>query len=204
MYYSCSIRAVPSRKEQILDAAIAVLGQRGARQVTHRAVDAAAGIPAGSTSNYFRTRDALVEAMVARFVARERAMWDGIAGEVDPTGPADLARALARFVREATGRQRQLTVARFALLVEAALDPRLQPHVRQAGVAVRELAARWLRLVGSAHPVRDARIVLDHADGLMLHQLAFPDPDFDPVGELTVLVRSVLAADSASYRAQPE
>jgi DNA-binding transcriptional regulator YbjK len=182
------------REEQILDAAISVLGQRGVRQLTHRAVDAAAGVPAGSTSNYFRTRDALIDATVERFLARERATWDQIATTVNPTSPDQLAAALAWFVMEATGAQQALTVARFALLIEAALHPRLQPRVRRAGEAVRTLAAQWLRAVGSAQPVRDARIILDHADGLMLHQLAFPEPIFDPTDELAVLVTAVLGA----------
>ena len=58
-----------NRQEALLDAAIRVLGSGGPRQLTHRAVDAEAGVPVGSTSNYFRTREALVDAVVARFVA---------------------------------------------------------------------------------------------------------------------------------------
>jgi len=68
---------VPSRQEELLDAAIAVLGGQGVRQLTHRAVDVAAGLPSGSTSNYFKTRDALLVGIVDRFVARERAGWAG-------------------------------------------------------------------------------------------------------------------------------
>ncbi len=55
-----------NRREELLDAAISVLGERGIHGLSHRAVDAVARLPTGSTSNYFRTRDArhaiLVEA----------------------------------------------------------------------------------------------------------------------------------------------
>ncbi|MFC7482775.1 TetR/AcrR family transcriptional regulator [Luedemannella flava] len=57
-----------NRRDDLLDAAITVLGEGGMRALTHRAVDAAAGLPAGSTSNYFRTRDALLGAVIDRFV----------------------------------------------------------------------------------------------------------------------------------------
>ena len=46
----------PDRKTLIADAAIALLGSAGARGLTHRAVDAQAGLPAGSTSFYCRSR----------------------------------------------------------------------------------------------------------------------------------------------------
>ena len=68
-----------NRRDELLDAAICVLGEPGMYGLTHRAVDAAAGLPPGSAANYFRTRDALLNAVVERFAARERANWDDIA-----------------------------------------------------------------------------------------------------------------------------
>lgn len=50
------------RRIEIADAALAVLAAEGSRGLTHRAVDEAAGLPSGSTSNHFRTRSALLEA----------------------------------------------------------------------------------------------------------------------------------------------
>ena len=57
---------VPNRRETLLDAAIQVLGERGMRALTHRAVDAEAGVAAGSTANHFPTREGLLEAIVDR------------------------------------------------------------------------------------------------------------------------------------------
>jgi AcrR family transcriptional regulator len=69
-------------------------------------VDTAVGLPPGSASNHFRTRDALLGAVVERFGARERANWEDIAARVCPTTPQQLAQALAEFAQEATGPQR--------------------------------------------------------------------------------------------------
>ena len=57
----------------ILDGALAVLAEQGMRGLTHRAVDTAAGLPAGSTSYYFRSRAALVAGCVERLVERDLA-----------------------------------------------------------------------------------------------------------------------------------
>jgi hypothetical protein len=51
---------VASTKVRALDAAIELLGTEGLRALTHVRVDLRAGLPKGSTSNYFRTRAALL------------------------------------------------------------------------------------------------------------------------------------------------
>ncbi|WP_327712243.1 TetR family transcriptional regulator [Streptomyces sp. NBC_00464] len=60
-----------SRTALITDAALALLAERGMRGLTHRAVDERAGLPQGSTSNYARTRQSLLEATVRRLAERE-------------------------------------------------------------------------------------------------------------------------------------
>src|SRR3954447_18876541 len=112
-----------TRREQLLDAAITVLGERGIHALTHRAVDTQAGVPAGSASNLFRTRDALLDAAVERFAARERALWEDLAMRMYPTPPHELAQVLAAAAKTATGPQRTLTLSRYAILVEAGIHP---------------------------------------------------------------------------------
>ncbi len=60
--------ANPERRTQILDAAIGIFCDDGVGGLTHRQVDSRADVPAGTTSNYFRTRQALLEATAARTV----------------------------------------------------------------------------------------------------------------------------------------
>ncbi|HEY5155559.1 MAG TPA: TetR family transcriptional regulator, partial [Acidimicrobiales bacterium] len=112
------------RRTVLLDAALELVGTEGMRGLTHRAVDAAAAVPAGSTSNYFRTRDALILGIVERFIARERAMATGPHDEVDPS-PDGVATAFGRFAHRALGPDRAVTLARYAILVETAQNPGL-------------------------------------------------------------------------------
>jgi AcrR family transcriptional regulator len=181
-----------SRREDLLDAAISVLGESGIHGLTHRAVDTAAGLPAGSTSNHFRTRNALLNAVVVRFAARERANWDDIAAAVCPTTPAELAQAAVAFAHDATGPHRTLTLARYAILVEAGIHPSLRAQLIATGGRVRAWFSNWLRIVGSTDPGRDAPIIMNHWAGLVLHQLANPDPAFDPSAEITALITSIV------------
>jgi DNA-binding transcriptional regulator YbjK len=167
---------VPSREEHLLDTAIGVLGSHGMRALTHRAVDSAAALPIGSTANYFKTRDALIGAVADRFAERDHAAWQTIAGFVRPTTPAELTAALIGYVHRALGSERVMTIARYALFVEAALRPELQGRLTEAARSVRAWGTQWLRAIGSADPEGECAAILDYLDGLIFHQLTFPGP----------------------------
>jgi AcrR family transcriptional regulator len=181
-----------NRREDLLDAAISVLGERGIHALTHRAVDAAAGVPAGSTSNHFRTRDALLDAVVERFAARERANWEDIATTMCPTTPHELARALTVAAQHAAGPHRSLTLARYAILVEAGIQPSLRAQLTATGARVNTYFLAWLRIAGSTDPARDAPIIMNHWTGVVLHELAIPDPAFDPSDQITALITTLI------------
>ncbi|RSM43452.1 TetR family transcriptional regulator [Actinoplanes sp. ATCC 53533] len=186
-----------NRREQLLDAAITVLGERGIHSLTHRAVDTRAGVPAGSASNHFRTRDALLDAVVQRFSARERALWEDLAMRMYPTTPRELAQVLAAAAKTATGPQRTLTLARYAILVEAGIHPAMRAQLLSTGGEVNTWFMTWLRVAGSSDPERDAPIIMNHYTGLVLHDLAIPDPAFDPTDQITTLVTTVIRPQPA-------
>lgn len=179
-----------NRRELLLDAAVRVLGGGGARALTHRAVDAQAGVPVGSTANYFPTREALLEAIVVRVSDQEVAHFDELARTVRPTTPAELADVLAAVVRDATGPHRELTLARYAVLVESALHPAIRRRVAENGSRVGAWVATWLRLAGIDHPGH-RHVIGDYVTGLVLHQLAVPRPEFDPTDAIADLLRSL-------------
>jgi DNA-binding transcriptional regulator YbjK len=183
-----------SRRDELLDAAIELLGERGVRGVTHRAVDAAAGRSAGSASNYFRTSDALLIAVIERFADRERAALDDLAAGLRPSGPAEVAELFAAAARASAGPGRVLTLARYAILLESAQRPALRERLAETGGRVNMWAAEWLKAAGSADPERDAPIVQNYLVGLVLHQLARPRPGFDPGPPVAALVTALVGS----------
>jgi DNA-binding transcriptional regulator YbjK len=200
---------MPNRRDVLLDAAIRVLGEGGVRAVTHRAVDAEAGVGAGSTANHFSTRDALFAGIVERFSQRERENFAEIAATVAPTTPAELGRVLAASAQDGASRNRALTLSRYALLVESANNPRLRAQMAAAGSRVSTWVATWLRLAGSVDPDHDTHVVGNYVTGLVLHQLAIPDPEFDPTDKLISLLESLIpprpapSPDGTAQRRRP-
>ncbi|MDT0186104.1 TetR family transcriptional regulator [Microbacterium sp. ARD31] len=166
------------RRTTILDAALEIVGTQGMRGLTHRAVDAAAALPPGSTSNHFRTREALVLGIVERFIARERAMATGPRDDVDST-PDGVATALGRFVERAVGPDRAVTLARYAILVETAQNPSLREGMAVGADVVDTWALDLVTRSGSSDPERDLGILANYVTGLVLHELALPSADLD-------------------------
>ncbi|WP_428966586.1 TetR/AcrR family transcriptional regulator [Micromonospora fluostatini] len=181
------------RRQRLQDAAIRVLGARGLRQLTHRAVDEAAGLPEGSASNQYRTRDALLTAALDRVLEQETAAWDRLAADRPPTDVAGFVAVLGRLLRDLAGPQRGLVLARQALFMEAAVRPDLRPAI----AAGRDRLAGWgvplLAALGAPDPQTDLRTLLALVEGLLFTQVAHPEPDFAPEAALTALLRGLLA-----------
>lgn len=179
------------RRTVLLDAALELVGTQGMRGLTHRAVDAAAGVPPGSTSNHFRTREALILGIVERFIARERAMATEPYDEVDAS-PDGVAAALGRFVERALGPDRAVTLARYAILVETAQNPDLLREGMAPGAGqVDAWALDLITRAGSQDPARDLGVLANYVTGLVLHELALPTPDLDATARIRGVVDSL-------------
>lgn len=176
------------RRTRVLDAAIAVLGTAGLRQLTHRAVDAAADLPAGSTSNLFRTRDALLGGVLDRLQERETAVWGRLLADGPPRTVDEFAGKVGALLVDLTGPHRELPLARQAIFHEAAFRADLQDRIADGERALVDYGAGFLAPLGSTDPRGDLHAVLALIDGLLLLQLASPAPDFDPTPAVAALL----------------
>ncbi|MFD5414028.1 TetR/AcrR family transcriptional regulator [Streptomyces nojiriensis] len=208
------------RRTLIADTAIDLVAAAGLRGLTHRAVDGAAGLPAGSTSYYFRTRTALIGACYQRLAELDLGDLGDVgdvgdlAGIGDPGDPggarasegppappaadreaaaAALAGLLHRWLT--VGRARQL--ARFELSLEAARNPELEADFHRAGQGARVRASGVLAALGAQRPEEAAELLVAWTDGLLYDRLAGalarsrPAPD---LAELTSVTRRMLDA----------
>src|ERR1700742_1194044 len=102
------------RRALVADAAIAVLAESGAGGLTHRAVDVAAQLPDGTTSNYFRTRVALLRAAALRMSESHWQYVAELAAATDPAGERiDAADMLGRLLVMPDGPIRVRNAAQF-------------------------------------------------------------------------------------------
>ncbi len=135
----------PERRNQILDAAIDILCDDGVGGLTHRQVDSRAGVPSGTTSNYFRTRQALLEATAARTVDLH---WQRVEALQSAVGPMsrDGLKALMIQMLDPDDQFRRWTLARFELFMESTRRPELRPMMAELQAA----AVKSARLIFEA------------------------------------------------------
>jgi AcrR family transcriptional regulator len=165
------------RRGAIADAAIAVLEAEGGRGLTHRAVARQAGLPEGSTSNYFQTREALLEAALQRLVELEqpavRAMEALVPGGPYPYGEA--AELLAAHIQPWLGPESApLAIARHELFLEARRRPEFQLALDAVHRKYVALAAELLPVAGCRDPRTHAPQLLALLDGLIVQSLFQP------------------------------
>jgi DNA-binding transcriptional regulator YbjK len=185
-----------SRRTEVADAAITTLSRDGMRGLTHRAVDRTAGLPEGSTSYYFRSRQALLRATVERLAELD-------ADEIPalPTGDLDaLAHATAELLERwlTTGRERQL--ARYELSLEATRRPELREALVAAGARVRALVAAQLASANVREPERPADDFAAFLDGLLFDQIVGAGTRKYTPTELRAAVHALLTAVIDQYR----
>jgi AcrR family transcriptional regulator len=158
------------RRTEILDTALRVLAEHGMRGLTHRAVDAQAGIATGSTSYYFRSRSALVAGCVERLLALDLAVEAAAVSAVGGDARALVDVLVDVGVAMATT-QRHRTLARYELSLAAVRDPQLRPGLVRAGDTIRAFGADALRALGASEADRSAEELAAALDGLVFTAL---------------------------------
>lgn len=183
------VRAVTPIKVQVLEAAVELLGTEGLRSLTHARIDRQAGVPKGSTSNYFRTRAQLLTGVNDWISEHDLANADEIA--LAPQSAADLVESLAVGIEVLTGPQRVVTAARLTLFMEANHNPEIRSAVsRTRRVMERSIVAVMARL-GAADPFPAALALMACSEGIILHRIARHDTA-DPRPPLRVVVAAAI------------
>ena len=187
-----------SRRTQLLDAAMGVLAAEGLRGLTHRAVDRRAGVPEGSTSAYWRTRQALQVALTEYVAERLLSDVDAMAARMRARGGTQeqrIEQALELFLRWLG--QRDLFVARLELTMAASRDDDLAALLLDHRARLGQVVEEIVRAAGKEHGAGRAEALVATYDGLLLAALLRPPSERRPflAESLRLLSSSLLAPD---------
>ncbi|MFD3686681.1 TetR/AcrR family transcriptional regulator [Nocardiopsis sp. NPDC058631] len=160
------------RRQNIIEAAAALIAESGAASLTHRGVAARARVPLGATTYYFATLDDLSTAALHH-----------LAEETD-----DALRDLADQIGQSRGRPDAVAALVHDYLL-AGDQVRADAELYLAGVHrpdLRTLTLRWfeglVRVLAEHTTPRAARALALYVDGAMLHALTHDEPlDLDEI-----------------------
>ncbi|WP_407568225.1 TetR family transcriptional regulator [Arsenicicoccus dermatophilus] len=172
------------RRAQVLEAALELLAEGGARALTHRAVDRRVGIPLGSTANYFPTRQSLEAAVLEEISAEDQRASQEIGVEAAFAGLDQAAEHLAKFIR--MGVDGPLAVACRAAIALGMAGVDISPRQLRNE---RDLVG-WFGELGVPDPERRARVVGSYMDGVLLRHSTWQTDG--TVEEWTRTIRALL------------
>ena len=165
----------PERRRHLLDAAVDVLAREGSRGLTFGAVDRTAAVPVGTASNYFASRDQLVDELAAHVFERLTPDPDEAAKRMARPHTRETERELMRWLVERAMADRPAHLALFELRLEATRNPRLAPAVTRHFAGNLALATSD-HVDGGFPGDRTTVTVLYLAmTGLLLEHLTLPD-----------------------------
>lgn len=157
---------------RIADAALEVLGTGGIHALSHARVDTTAGLPPGSTSNYFRTRAKLVDGAVERLRQLDADNFSMRLAAGFPSEMSELIRLYGDFVDDSVTESRIRTAARYVIFAQGVVEPSLLEQLN----ADRRLLVDWTAAALTSLGVPDAEpiapLLLAGVEGLVLHRLS--------------------------------
>lgn len=156
-----------ARRELLLDAAVAVIASLGARELTHRAVAAEAGVSLASITYHFPRIDDLSRAAFEHAGSRIGLAFRALI-KARGTQPDDIPELTADYVATLVGDRREDTVAVFEMILAARHNELLRPVIRQLNGRLADLLTLY---VGDR---RTGLTVGASIQGLVLSYLARP------------------------------
>ncbi|MFF4606981.1 TetR/AcrR family transcriptional regulator [Streptomyces sp. NPDC001339] len=180
----------PERRAALVDAAIEVLARDGARGLTFRAVDTAAGVPNGTASNYFANRDDLLAQVTGQIHQRIAPDPAEVAEVLAAPRDRALVVELMHWINRRVAENRTGYLAMLELRLEATRRPELRAELTRTIRAVLDEDVRFH--LDSGLPGDRTAVMLMYLamTGLMLEQLTLPGvvPDEEADGLITALV----------------
>ncbi|MEU7513292.1 TetR family transcriptional regulator [Streptomyces sp. NPDC042898] len=180
----------PERRTALLDAAIEVLADEGARGLTFRAVDARAGVPTGTSSNYFGDRDQVLSEVADRIFVRLTPEPGTIDTALLPEPSRALVVELMRWLARRMAAERTCYLGLFELRLEAARRPELQKRFTQVLRDDLDLNIRLHLESGMPGDADTVRVLYFALTGLLLDHFTVPglhaERDLDDLVETVV------------------
>lgn len=165
----------PERRAALVDAGVEVLARQGARGLTFRAVDAEAGVPVGTASNYFTGRDDLLRQIDTRLHVRLAPDPEVIAGLLARPKDRSLVTAFMHDLMARATRDRTGYLALLEMRLEASRHPELRSSFTKSVRGDLDEAIEFHR--GAGLPGGDEVVTVLYLAmlGLLLEHLTLPD-----------------------------
>ncbi len=191
--------AAEGRRREILAAAISVIAAGGADAVTHRRVAAEAGVPLGSLTYYFESREELIREAFRFYIDEATAFMLEIERDIPMKTAADIVELITEIMRREFMRP-ELLRAEYELILHASRDEQVAKEFAAWERGLEMRLAAPLEQLGAERPIAAARTILHLVRGFELEQIAHRAEE---IGDLRMRLTSVVNALVAPRAVSP-
>ena len=164
-----------ARRELILETTLQMIASGGVDSVTHRRVADAAGIPLGSTTYYFDSREHLLREAFDHYLEKATRLQSDAAAK-----PISSVAAFVKYLWEIISREFEdeaMLLAEYEMTLYAARDDQVAASLHAWDARMLENIAKTMKALGSTRPRDAAQTVLNLMRGYELDSLSRHKPD---------------------------
>lgn len=198
-----SLPQAEQRRRSILEAALRVVADGGVEAVTHRRVAAEAGVPLGSTTYYFASREDLLRAAFRHHAAAVLRQLDTLGEGMRLRTAPDVVAFLVELAEHELA-DRDALVVEYELIVRAARDPELAREVKAYERSLASRLGEVLEHLGVAPALEAARSLIALVRAFELECLTDPPRDASALRrQLEVVLAGITGAPVARRVPRP-
>jgi AcrR family transcriptional regulator len=186
------------RRQEILEATLRLIGERGVNSVTHRAVAEEADVALASTTYYFDSKGALVEEALELMIARSTEYVRRYTACPSRITHAELIDRIVGFVDAHLNDPLAFLTAQWELMLEAGRADYLRPLARRWTIAYMDGFNHVVESAGLPRPEMAAEIITNFVEGALLNNVTTPSDGFLEGRFRPLLTDLVAALDCAS------
>jgi DNA-binding transcriptional regulator YbjK len=164
------------RRQEILEATLRLIGERGVTGVTHRAVAQEANVALASTTYYFDSKDALVEEALELMIVRSIECVRRYTACPSQITQDELIDRMVGFADEQINDPLAFVLAQYELMLEAGREEYLRPLARRWTIAYMHGFHHVVRSAGLPKPA--AEVIANFVEGAVLNHVTTPTNDF--------------------------
>jgi len=180
------------RRELILETTLQMIARGGIDAITHRKVANAAGIPLGSTTYYFESREHLLRETFDYYIEQVRHLYTR-PGRIDSV--AEFVAYLVEVTKRELEEEEALLLAEYEMTLFAARNDQVAESLHAWDKTMLKEIASTLRSLGATKPTDAARTLLHVMRGYELERLSRHNPDSAGLARrLTVIISAFVEA----------
>jgi AcrR family transcriptional regulator len=193
------------RRTEILEAALRIVADGGPDAITFRRVAERAGVPLGSLTYYFESREGLLREAFRLYLAEATAFVRDVEQGSRPHTSSRVIEMVMTIMRREFSDDPAMVRVEYELILYAGRDPELAREFHAYERWMETTLAGLLEALGAPRPIDAARTIIDVARGFEIERLTHPGAQLEDLQRrLSLVIEALINERLAPSRNLPQ